>query len=177
MERGWLERALDGLPAGAAVMDLGCGSGRPIAAWLHGQGYAVTGVDVSAEMLALAKGHLPDVAFIEADMRHLALGKRYDAIIAWNSVFHLEKSAQRQMFAIFRDHLLPGGRVLVTTGAGDGEALGHVGDEEVYHASLAPAVYRELMAANGLEECAFVPEDPECGGHSVWLMQTVGDDP
>ena len=47
-ERPWLERALADVPQGAAVLDLGCGTGAPIGVFLAAQGYALTGVDFSA---------------------------------------------------------------------------------------------------------------------------------
>ena len=43
-EVGWLTRFVDALPPSGRVLDLGCGTGRPIAEWLTGQGFGVTGI-------------------------------------------------------------------------------------------------------------------------------------
>lgn len=49
------------LPAGARVLDLGCGFGVPLTAALLAQGYALYGVDASAVMLAEFKRRFPEV--------------------------------------------------------------------------------------------------------------------
>lgn len=174
-EAGWLRRALRGLPAGAAVLDLGCGAGEPIAAWLASEGYAVTGVDVSPSMLALARARLPGIEWILADMRDVDLGRRFGAVIAWDSLFHLDGSAQRMALARIAAHLGPGGRFLATVGPRAGEAAGRVGaagaEREVYHASLSPRAYAAHLEDLGLEMTAFVAEDPDCGAHSILMAR------
>src|SRR4051794_34840481 len=84
-DRAWHTRFVDRLPTGAAVLDLGCGSGRPVAQYLAEQGLRVTGVDSSPTMISLCRGRLPDQEWIVADMRGLSLGRRFDGILAWNS--------------------------------------------------------------------------------------------
>ena len=53
IERAWLHRFLAEIPAGGAVLDLGCGSGEPIARYLSEQGRAVTGVDAAPGLIDL----------------------------------------------------------------------------------------------------------------------------
>jgi hypothetical protein len=43
----------------------------------------------------------------------------------------------------------------------------------LYHASLDAAEYRELTAVNGFELVRHTVEDPQCGGHTVWLAQAA----
>ena len=127
MEAAYLRRLVDGLPPGpATVLDLGCGAGAPIAEWLVAVGCLVTGVDAAPAMLALARARLPAATWIEHDMRSLALGARFAAIVAWDSFFHLRRAAQRGMFPVLRDHLVVGGLLLFTSGHADGEAIGQV---------------------------------------------------
>ena len=151
------------------MLDLGCGAGEPIARYLIERGCAVTGVDFSSAMLAIARSRFPDGRWIEADMRTLDLDERFAAIVAWDSFFHLTRDEQRELFPRIARHLLPGGAVLLTVGPDDGEALGRVGDGAVYHASLSPAEYAARLDKSGLTVAGFVPEDPACGGHSVLL--------
>jgi trans-aconitate methyltransferase len=54
------------LPAGARVLDLGCGTGRPIAMRLAARGFAVHGVDRSVELLAEAGRNVPGATFEQA---------------------------------------------------------------------------------------------------------------
>jgi SAM-dependent methyltransferase len=48
------------LPPPAAVLDIGCGSGRPVAAYLVERGYAVTGIDIWPTQIELARRRVPD---------------------------------------------------------------------------------------------------------------------
>jgi len=167
-ERAWIERFAAMLVPGATVLDIGCGSGRPIAACLAGWGHRVAGVDSSPEMIALFRANLPGEAAAVADMRSLSLG-RFGGLIAWDSLFHLAPDEQRLMFPVFRDHALPGAPLLFTSGPAAGEAIGTLQGEPLYHASLGPGEYRLLLGRNGFDVVAHAAEDPDCGGHTVWL--------
>ncbi|WP_323771332.1 class I SAM-dependent methyltransferase [Antarctobacter sp.] len=168
-ERPWLERVLADVPKGGAVLDLGCGAGAPIGLYLAEQGYDVTGVDYAPAMLALYARNLPDARVIEADMRSLSLDRHFDAIIGWGSFFHLTQEDQRAALPNIARHLAPGGRLLLTVGPGAGEVWGTVAGEKVYHASLSPEDYAEVLLAAGTPVEAFVPEDAGCRGHSLLL--------
>ncbi len=170
-ERPWLERFLALVPAGAPVLDLGCGTGEPIARHLIAAGHPLTGVDAAEPMLAIARARFPDAQWLQADMRGLDLGRRFGGIVAWDSFFHLDRDDQRAMFQVFARHLALGGALLFTTGPADGEAVGAVDGAPVYHASLAPAAYAGLLEANGLALRAFIADDAACAGHSVWLAR------
>jgi 2-polyprenyl-3-methyl-5-hydroxy-6-metoxy-1,4-benzoquinol methylase len=167
IEKGWIDRFVMRARSGGTILDLGCGSGKPIASHLATEGFKICGVDSSNTMTELARTNLPHCEWITADMRTLALHRRFDGIVAWDSFFHLSRDAQRRMFSIFRDHATPGAPLLFTSGPRDG--IGRLQGEALYHASLDPAEYRELLAANGFMVLDQKMEDPDCGGHSIWL--------
>lgn len=171
MEAAWLDRFLGLLPPRPAVLDIGAGSGEPIARYLAGQGCAVTGVDSAPAMIALCREALPQQEWITADMRTLSLGRSFDGILAWDSFFHLRHADQRLMFPIFAAHAKPGTALLFTSGPGHGEAIGVFEGEPLYHASLDGADYRLLLQENGFVVVAQRVEHPACGGHTVWLAQ------
>jgi predicted TPR repeat methyltransferase len=174
MERGYLDDLMARLdPQNRHVLDLGCGAGEPIARYLIDAGCCVTGVDASSAMIALSAARFPDVAWMVADMRTLALGERFGAIVAWDSFFHLRAEDQRPMFAIFRDHMAPRGLLLFTSGPSHGEAIGDLYGQQLYHASLAAEEYRSLLAENGFDVLRHTVEDPQCGRHTVWLSQAA----
>ncbi|MFC3613115.1 class I SAM-dependent methyltransferase [Lutimaribacter marinistellae] len=170
-ERIWLDRFLDILPETPGVLDLGCGSGVPIARYLCGRGCAVTGIDSSPELIGMARRSVPEASFVVADMRELQLGDRFDGILAWDSFFHLTREDQRRMFATFARHAGPGAALMFTSGPENGEAIGSFEGEPLYHASLGPEEYRALLRDHGFETVAHVVEDPDCGGHTIWLAQ------
>lgn len=174
MEARWLDRFLSLLPTAPSVLDIGCGMGEPIARHLIERGCAVTGIDSSEPLIALCRQRFPEQSWQVADMRSLALGQRFDGLIAWDSFFHLTPNDQRRMFPLFRAHAEEGAALLFTSGPGHGEAIGSFEGEPLYHASLDPAEYRSLLSENGFIVVDHVAEDPECGGHTVWLVQQGG---
>jgi SAM-dependent methyltransferase len=176
MERAHLDAALAGAAPGADVLDLGCGMGEPIAAYLIARGMSVTGIDATPAMIDLCRQRFPGGTWICRDMRGLDLGRRFAAIVAWNSVFHLSRDDQRGMFEVFARHAQPDARLLFTSGPADGEAIGELYGDPLFHASLSPEDYRALLEANGFDVVNHVVEDPACGRHTVWLARrrTIG---
>ena len=175
IEKGWLDRFIALVEPGGTVLDLGCGPGKPMAAYLVANGLDVCGVDSSPTMIAMARENLPGREFIVADMRTLSLGRRFSGILAWDSFFHLTPDGQRRMFANFREHAGTSAALMYTSGPRPGEAIGELRGEPLYHASLAPDEYRGLLATHGFAVVAERMEDPDCGGHSVWLAQRRED--
>lgn len=171
IERAWIDRFAALLPEGGAVLDLGCGSAVPIAGHLIERGFRVTGVDTSPGLLRMARARFPEQVWIEADMRGLALGRRFDGILAWDSLFHLGHADQRAMFPVIGAHAAPGAALIFTSGPSHGVAMGEYRGEPLFHASLDPAEYRALLAAQGFAMVDHMAEDPACGGHTVWLAR------
>jgi SAM-dependent methyltransferase len=171
VEKDWLNRFVALLPAGGHVLDIGCGGAEPMAGYLIGKGFAVTGVDSAPVMIALCHDRHPRQQWMVHDMRTLALGRRFDGILAWDSFFHLNYDDQRRMFPVFGAHATPSAPLLFSSGPRHGEGIGTFGGEPLYHASLAPEEYRSLLSANGFSVVAYVPDDPTCAGHTVWLAQ------
>lgn len=173
MEKPWLERFIALLPTGGTILDIGCGSGRPIAEYLISRGYHVTGIDATPTMIELARANFPAEQWQVADMRTLDLGCRFGGILAWDSFFHLSFDSQRHMFPLFAAHAEPGAPLMFTGGPDHGEAIGQLHGEPLYHASLAQDEYRAMLAANGFAVVEMRMNDPDCGGHSVWLARRV----
>jgi SAM-dependent methyltransferase len=168
MERAYLDGVRLALPAGGSVLDLGCGMGEPIARFFIEAGFRVTGVDVAPSMITLCKARFPSHTWLQGDMRGLDLGARFDAIVAWDSFFHLPPDDQRAMFAVFEHQAAPGASLLFTSGTDDGTAIGSVAGRPLYHASLASTEYERLLGAHGFAVSLHRVADPTCGEHTVW---------
>lgn len=103
-----------GIDRGAALLDLGCGTGGH-ALLLAERGYAVTGVDRSPAMVQQAIAKREDrklsVDFLVGDVRWLDLGSTYDAVISMFAVasYQLTDDDLVSMFSVARRHLRPGG--------------------------------------------------------------------
>lgn len=171
-EKDWLDRFLAIVPRGGEILDIGCGSGEPIARYFIESGYRVAGVDSSPTLISLCRERFPGHNWAVADMRTLLIGRRFGGIVAWDSFFHLDHDDQRRMLPVFRAHAASGAPLLFTSGPSHGEAIGSYEGEPLYHASLDPEEYRALLRGNGFEEIAHVAADPDCGGHTVWLALT-----
>ncbi|SMP25761.1 class I SAM-dependent methyltransferase [Shimia sagamensis] len=173
-ERDWLSRWLEGLPTPSALLDLGCGSGRPLAAYLTNLGHGLTGVDASAAMIDRAQSNVPRGAFQVADMRQFDLGHTFDAILSWDAFFHLSPGEQRAALPVILNHLKPGGHLLLTVGDDEGEVTGIVAGEPVYHGSLSPAEYLNILQAEGFADITYTPNDPSVLGRYVLLARGKG---
>ncbi len=173
-ERPWLARFRAMLEPGASILDIGCGTAEPIARHLIEAGHAVTGIDSAPAMIAQCRTRFPASDWHVADMRRLALGRRFAGLIAWDSFFHLTQGDQRAMFPVFASHAAPGAALMFTSGPSHGEAIGSFEGEPLYHSSLDPAEYRALLAENGFAVIAHAAEDEGCGGHTIWLARREG---
>ena len=71
-DKPWHDRFIAMLPQGASVLDLGCGSGNPVARHMAANGLKVTGVDSSRTFIALCRDRLPAHTWIVGDMRAVA---------------------------------------------------------------------------------------------------------
>lgn len=72
---------------------MACGT-RAYATWLD-EWFAITGLDISPEMLAVARVWLPGSVFVEADMTDFDLGQEFDAVLClFSSIGYLTSSEQ-----------------------------------------------------------------------------------
>ncbi len=91
-----MEKALEpllfsGLPEGAEILDICCGTGNN-AAMMAKRGYKVTGADGSRAMLSYAAANAPEAELIEADAREIDLGRQFDAVTClFDSINHITR--------------------------------------------------------------------------------------
>ena len=149
-EAVWLDRFVADLPAGASILDVGCGSGWPIGAALLERGHQVTGVDASPGLIAHAQTTLPKGVWSVADMRDAFPPGPFDGVLAWHSLFYLSPDDQKKVLPKLAASVAEGGRLMFTSGPAYGETIGQWRGEPVYHASLDPEAYRALLADAGL---------------------------
>lgn len=101
------------VPAECNVLDLCCGSGH-VTKELVARGYGVTGLDVSANLIAHARQDLPDARFVVQDARELSFEGEFDAILStFDSLNHiLSLGDLRRVFVGARRALRPAGLFL-----------------------------------------------------------------
>lgn len=168
-EKPWLDRFAAAIAPNGRLLDLGCGTGDPIAAYFIDAGFTLVGIDYAESMIALARNRYPQAEWHVQDIRQLDLNGRFDGLYSWDGFFHLSTDEQRTALPDLAQRISDGGAMLLTVGTGEGEVTGTVGGETVYHASLSEAEYRDILEQAGFRQIIFVPEDPECQGRSVLL--------
>lgn len=108
----WLDEVLRRLPDRSRVLDLGCGNGLPATAKLA-ERHVVTGVDVSARQVELARGNLPGAELVVADALELRFPPdSFDAVVAFYTFDHLPRERLPELFARIREWLGDAGLLL-----------------------------------------------------------------
>ena len=115
----YLNVLTESLPAGAWILELGCGAGVPMSKCLARQ-FSVVGVDISREQLLLATNNVPEAGLVLADMTRLCFkDNAFDAVAAFYSITHVPRNEHFQLLADIYRILRPGGKLVATMGAGD----------------------------------------------------------
>jgi SAM-dependent methyltransferase len=144
---------VNGLDDGVPVLDLGCGAGVPVAAWLARR-CSVTGVDVSARQVALARRNVPNASFLHQDMT----GARFPAAsfalaVAAFSIIHVPREEQPALIARIAGWLRPGGGFLASwaTAAWEGEEENWEGwDAPMWWSHFGPDTSLTMLRDAGL---------------------------
>lgn len=174
VERESLDAILAHLTPGAQVLDLGCGTGEPIARYFIESGCKITGIDGAESMIAKASRRFPDHYWHVQDMREFTSEQKFDVILAWDSFFHLPRHDQRAMFTLFEKVSAPNAFLLFSCGHHEAQSWSPMfGKEEVamYHASLSTREYRQLLTTHGFIVLKHKTSDPKCGGRTYWLAR------
>jgi SAM-dependent methyltransferase len=151
-EREYVDALLDGLPVSSNILDLGCGTGRPIAEYILSKGHRVTGVDQAEALLALARARFPNDTWIASSIEAFVPSERFAAIVCWDAMFHIDRSEHEALFARFARILLPGGRLMVTVGGSEHPAFTDtMYGQTFFYDSHPPATVLEILARSGFE--------------------------
>lgn len=109
-----VEWLLPRLPAGARVLDVGCGTGVPTARRLATAGHRVSGIDISPVMVELARANVPDADFTVADILDVPIDPgMFDAATAFFSLLMLRRDDIPKALAILHEAIAPAGYLLL----------------------------------------------------------------
>ncbi|MFJ2773084.1 class I SAM-dependent methyltransferase [Streptomyces sp. NPDC087300] len=148
---------------GGQVADIGCGPGW-VTARLHRLGLSVFGVDLSPEMLALARREHPDLRFDEGSMTGLDLPDgSLSGLVSWYSLIHIPEEQRADVLAGFHRVLAPGGHLLLGFQVGDepllvAEPFGHPVSLDFHR--LRPERIADLVTKAGFEMQAQMERQP-----------------
>ena len=153
------------LPAGASVLDIGCGSGIPISEALLEEGFAVYGVDASETLIAKFRERFPGVPVECSPVEDsLFFSRRFDAAVAWGLMFLLSADAQRGLIGKVARALNRDGRLLFTAPRQAGTWTDAM--TSCPSCSLGYEAYERELAANDLR---LVGSDPDEGDNHYYF--------
>ena len=176
-EKVFIDELVRPLRPGARILDCGCGFGRPIAEYLIGSGFDVTGLDASSRLLAFAEERLPGLKIIRGDMRTADVPGGYSAIVAWDSVFHLPRADHEPLFRRFHSWLVPSGRLLISLGgSGDEGFTSEMHGESFFYSGYEPEEALRNLERAGLRVIRWEVDDPGSRGHIAVLAERSGGD-
>jgi SAM-dependent methyltransferase len=137
------------LQPGSQVVDVGCGPGFPITVVLVEEGLCTFGVDSAPSFVVAFQRNLPGIPIrCESVLESRFFDRTFDAVLSWGLMFLLKAEEQHLLIQKIAEILVPGGRLLFTSGAKSGiwkDAM--TGLESV---SLGPDQYRKLLEGVGI---------------------------
>jgi len=139
------------LDDGAAVLDVGCGAGIPVARDLA-QRFIVTGVDISGSMIDRARANVPGATFVRGDIMSVDFPpSHFDAVVAFYSVFHLPREEHEELFRRIHRWLKPQGYLIATVAIRNEAA--YTEDDffgvTMYWSNYSLGEYEEMLARLG----------------------------
>lgn len=157
------------LPAGAAILDIGCGSGWPVATTLAAAGHRVAGIDPSPTLLAAFRRAVPNAdTACEAAEDSRFFNRRFDGAVAVGLLFLLPEAAQAALIARVGRALHAGGGFLFTapriTATWRDMLTGRVSR------SLGEGAYRALLAGAGFHPPRIIADT----GGNDWFTAVAG---
>ncbi|MCH8109308.1 MAG: class I SAM-dependent methyltransferase [Chloroflexi bacterium] len=175
----YVDMLIERLPAGAKVLDLGCGAGVPTTRQLASH-FDVTGVDISGRQIDRARYNVSNATFMQADMAALDFSPAsFDAITAFYSIIHLPRDEQPKLLQSIATWLRPEGLLVATMGVESTEA----GFEELwlgasmFWSSFDSETNRRFIEEAGLRIISATVKTSESHGGSETFLWIVAQKP
>lgn len=141
------KRAITFAESRGKALDIGCGcTGRHIKLLVDND-FEPSGLDVSHEMLTIARKRMPDVEWIQADICRYKFTEKYDFIAAWDSIWHIPLHEQVPVLTKIIQSLNKGGVFIFSFGGTleKGEHTNSFMGPEVYYSSLGTSGFLSLF--------------------------------
>ena len=130
IEKPSIDRFISYLRPQSHIFDIGCGNGMPIDDYLIHQGFSVTGIDISQEMLKYAQTNVDFTNTYCEDFLTITISDTFDAIVCWCMLFHLHAD-QHDAALLKMRHCLNNEGILCITFADQNAALTTDGYQQI----------------------------------------------
>lgn len=171
----YLKKLVKLLKPRAKILDLGCGSGKPVAEFLARKGFEVIGLDISEKQIELAGKNVPNARFEVKDMSKLKV-EEYDvgAAVSFYAIFHTHRETHKELFKKINSFLPRNGLILVSMGASDWEGSEDFHGAEMWWSHYGQDRNRKIIEKAGFE--VMLDEIDSTGGekHQVVLARKTG---
>lgn len=145
-----VERAIGYTSEGETALDVGCGAGGRFVRILQSKGFQITGLDVSKEMIRLASHNHPQEDFIHQDICSWETSRKFDFIVAWDSIFHLPLDMQKPVVTKLCQLLADDGVLIYTFGDGSGDHTSIWHGDTFYYSSIGIRENVQILLDSGL---------------------------
>jgi SAM-dependent methyltransferase len=150
----YLNEFLDLLPNNSKILDAGCGVGVD-SGFVNSKGFEVIGLDLSKEMVNIAKEKFPEIDFREQDIRELDFSpESFDGIIASCSLIHIPKNDVPYLLEKFSQILNENGIIYIALKGGKSEEIfidePFKPDEKLFLNIISFEEIENLLVKNGL---------------------------
>ncbi len=140
------------LQKNAKVLDVGCGTGIPVAKFLVEKGYDLTGIDISPEMVNLAEKNVPKGKFIRMDMTKMNFKRdAFDGVVAAYSLIHVPKEKHENLIKKVATILKTNGIFIFSVGIKEEEFHSKFLEAEMFWSYYSPQKYLGLLKQEGFE--------------------------
>ncbi len=132
------------------ALDVGCGVGGRFIHILEEEGFSITGVDVSKEMVSLASKNHINQTFLHEDICIWHTKEKFDFIFAWDSIFHLPYDKQKGVISKLANMLNKDGVLFYTFGNENGEHTDTWLNDTFYYSSIGINENIQVLIENKL---------------------------
>jgi len=166
------QRAIAFVNNKGSALDVGCGCTGRIIDLLIEKGFVTEGLDISSEMLRLAKQRHPEVLFHHEDICEWVLPKKYDFITAWDSIWHVPLKQQESVLAKLFSALNSSGVCIFSCGGVDapGDHKDNNMGPDVYYSSLGIAGFLKVISDSNCT-CRHLEYDQYPQLHTYFIVQ------
>ena len=161
------------IPSSGSVLDIGCGTGYPIDVYLSEKGVSVTGIDPSEEMIRIASRQgLKRTVYHQCGLFGYEADAPFDAVIAFDSLFHIALERQEEIYPKVAGMLKQGGLFLFTHGRVAGSVSGAMFGEPFSYSALDEKRLLECLHENGMTPIWFFKdyEAPVTGQRDLLVL-------
>ncbi|TFG27655.1 class I SAM-dependent methyltransferase [Candidatus Thorarchaeota archaeon] len=147
-----LEKFVELLPESGKVLDAGCGVGTPVSQFLAKKGFNVTGVDISKNLIYLAKENVPEANFYQKNILELDFpDSSFDGIICVYTLWHIPRTDHSSIIMNFHRMLNSNGILVLNTGMYGSEGMSEFFGEPMLWSNNNPSETLESVKKAGFE--------------------------